>query len=242
MGEFIQEKIAQHWGDSIRKSDSFVEWKKRMLFKNKSRIEIIKRVLKRLGPKPKILEVGCGPSNYLLLVKEIRPDAELYGIDISKEAVEVSKKKGVTAHLADQQDMPFPENFFDLVLSFGVVEHYVDPQDTAKAIREHIRVTKKYAYINVPNKCSLIGLEYKIGNRLFRKRSIEKQVIEDGQFYSSSDMKKMAETAGSTMSIEKINDGNVLPLYKYLKWIDYLLPSFVSRLLGSSAGIIINKN
>ena len=40
----------------------------------------------------KILDIGCGKGFFLYDFKEIMPNAEVYGIDISKYAIENSKK------------------------------------------------------------------------------------------------------------------------------------------------------
>ena len=52
--------------------------------------DLISRLYVR-NPK-KILDVGCGSGNSMLLLKEKYPDAEILGIDKSPEMIETAKK------------------------------------------------------------------------------------------------------------------------------------------------------
>lgn len=92
----------------------------------------------------KLLEVGVGAGTDFL--QWARAGAEVYGIDLTEEAVEHVRNRlsiyGLTPkelRVADSESLPYPDNFFDIVYSWGVIHH---TPDTAKALREIIRVTK----------------------------------------------------------------------------------------------------
>lgn len=106
-------------------------------FENYPRNQALKKLFK---DKEKILDVGCGDGavgEFLLK----RFSCEVYGIDISKEAVEKAKKRNVKAIVARSEDrFPFEKESFDAVFWGDNIEHLFDPLFTAREIK---RVLKK---------------------------------------------------------------------------------------------------
>lgn len=109
----------------------------------------------------KVLEIGCGTGNILTyLAKEKHCDS--YGIDISPNAkiamsiFEKERNVRVKFKVADGFNLPFKDNYFDVVYSEGVIEHF-SSEKTKKMVLEHIRVCKKKGIIiiSVPNKYNL---------------------------------------------------------------------------------------
>lgn len=92
-----------------------------------------------------------------------RGGAALTGVDLTQRAVTRTAERfalmGLTSNIqvADAEALPFADNSFDLVYSWGVLHH---TPDTPKAIAEALRVLKPGgAYrIMIYNKWSLIGL------------------------------------------------------------------------------------
>lgn len=66
-----------------------------------------------------ILDAGCGEGYYLTELGKALPEAERWGIDISKEAVRVAAARDKAAHwlTATAAHLPFPDSSFDCVLS-----------------------------------------------------------------------------------------------------------------------------
>jgi SAM-dependent methyltransferase len=92
----------------------------------------------------KVLEVGIGAGTDFL--QWVRSGARAYGVDITEEAVKHAKYRldqyGLVAEdirVADAENLPFSDDYFDLVYSFGVIHH---SPDTVKAIEEIIRCTR----------------------------------------------------------------------------------------------------
>lgn len=107
--------------------------------------EIIKvEFLSKLFPKKaKILEVGCGTAFVSLYFA--KRGYEVTCLDINKSILEVAKKnfqkeraKGEFVE-GDAEKLPFAKNTFDMVTSFGLLEHFEDPKI---AISEMVRVLK----------------------------------------------------------------------------------------------------
>jgi 2-polyprenyl-3-methyl-5-hydroxy-6-metoxy-1,4-benzoquinol methylase len=88
----------------------------------------------------KVLDIGCAYGLFLKLIEEL--GAETYGVDISGYAIERAKKETrATLYLHDvEKGLPmFPDNMFDLVTMFDVIEHLSSP---FYVLREVLRVLK----------------------------------------------------------------------------------------------------
>ena len=101
------------------------------------------------------LDVGCGDGTVTLKLKEILGAKVARGVDISAQATELAKGKGVEAVQVDldNQDLPFPADSFGFVLCAEVMEHVFDPGRLLSEIR---RVLKPggLALVTTPNLAS----------------------------------------------------------------------------------------
>ncbi len=90
-----------------------------------------------------VLEAGCGLGNWTFIFKQM--GFKPIGIDLSfsslKIAWEYCQKNSFDSLfvLADIRKIPIRDNYFDLVVSYGVVEHFVNSVD---AVNEFYRVLK----------------------------------------------------------------------------------------------------
>ncbi len=91
----------------------------------------------------KVLEVGCG--NY---------DKDGLSLDFLKtngcEVISIDIKQTTKSNIiCDVSDMPFVDDFFDIVIGNQTFEHWADP---LKSLKEIYRVVKKdgLVYLNVP--------------------------------------------------------------------------------------------
>ncbi len=91
----------------------------------------------------KVLEVGCGVGTDCL--QFARAGADMHAIDLTERGVEITRRRlalnGLSAkvHVGDAEALPFEDNLFDLVYSWGVLHH---SPDTEKAVSEAHRVLK----------------------------------------------------------------------------------------------------
>lgn len=77
-------------------------------------------LLQKYCPAPSaILDAGCGEGYYLTSVAAAFPAAELWGVDISKDAVRYAAVRNKTAHwlTGTAAALPFSDGSFDIVLS-----------------------------------------------------------------------------------------------------------------------------
>lgn len=88
---------------------------------------VIDGVIKR---KSKILDIGCGPGLEAIFLA--RQEMEVTAIDISSKALSLAKKLAKTLDVeikfvvADALNLPFPDNFFDVVSDDFVFHHFED--------------------------------------------------------------------------------------------------------------------
>lgn len=90
-----------------------------------------------------VLDDGCGPG--WVTVQYAKGGANVSSVDLTMTAVELTRKhlayRGLTANVqqANAEDLPFPDQTFDLVVSSGVAHH---TPDTMQVFREAFRVLK----------------------------------------------------------------------------------------------------
>jgi SAM-dependent methyltransferase len=91
----------------------------------------------------RVLEVGVGLGTDF--VRFVRAGADAVGVDLTEAAVEAVQRRleleglGADVLVADAERLPFPEESFDLVYSYGVLHH---TPDTERAVAEVRRVLR----------------------------------------------------------------------------------------------------
>lgn len=107
------------------------------------------KILKNISPGENdcILDIGCGPGNILINLKEKFPKASIAGLDIDPKMIPVAKKKiekaGFSIDLieASATEIPFPPNSFDVALSTLLI-HHLETKDKKIMLCEAFRVIK----------------------------------------------------------------------------------------------------
>ncbi|MCP4265443.1 MAG: class I SAM-dependent methyltransferase [Candidatus Brocadiaceae bacterium] len=96
-----------------------------------------------LKPNAKILDVGCGKAFLLYELKQLLPDAEIVGFDISKHGLADAKEEVRDNLISFKAQDPYPwdNHHFDLVISLGCL-HNLRIFDLETAIKEIERVGK----------------------------------------------------------------------------------------------------
>jgi ubiquinone/menaquinone biosynthesis C-methylase UbiE len=98
-----------------------------------------------------ILEAGCGTGRFCTLLTQHHPQAEVIGIDLSVNALEIARRVGskfgsskLSIIRADLFCLPFSDCHFDVVFSEGVISQFsMEGSPTyADALAEMVRITK----------------------------------------------------------------------------------------------------
>jgi SAM-dependent methyltransferase len=125
-----------------------------------ARLQIIRRLLK--NEKCKILDIGCSVGYVVEVAKNIGWDAS--GVDLDDEVIKFCTDRGLDCTVFDGFNLPFPDNSFDCVTAWHVIEHV---EDAEKTLREWLRVLRPggLLVIETPNAaCRRVrkrGLRYK---------------------------------------------------------------------------------
>ena len=99
-------------------------------------------------PNLRILDAGCG-TGYNLGYYSSPPGRDVYGLDLTMDALEWVRKRGVQKITqASVTDIPFQSETFDLVFSFDVLPQ-VPLEMEEPAIREMHRILKPNGYLFV---------------------------------------------------------------------------------------------
>lgn len=97
----------------------------------------------------KVLDVGCAKGFMLYDLRQLIPEIQVAGIDISPYAIEhtIDSLKSFVK-VADARHLPYKDKSFDLVISINTI-HNLEKGDLAKALREIERVSKGKSFITV---------------------------------------------------------------------------------------------
>jgi 2-polyprenyl-3-methyl-5-hydroxy-6-metoxy-1,4-benzoquinol methylase len=149
----------------------------------------------------KVLDVGCG--NGYVLSRYARGGADVYGVDLTPTAVELSERRFELMNLdgtfavASAEALPFGNDEFDGVCSIGVVHH---TPNTAKAVGEIHRVLKPAgrAFLMVYHRDSVMyQLKFRMQS-IVRRKTMQQLVNEvdgignpKGEVYSRTEFARL---------------------------------------------------
>lgn len=87
----------------------------------------------------RVLDVGCGTGR---LLNSLPRRYDGVGVDISAAMLDKARAQGVHVVQAGGDELPFPDSSFDLVTTFAVLHHLIDPARVRRTLAEMIRVLK----------------------------------------------------------------------------------------------------
>jgi len=134
-------------------------------------------ILERRNVK-KILDLGCGAGRHLVYLSKC--GFEMYGMDISDFGLEEARRRlrqaGLKAELkkSDMTTIPYPDGFFDAVISFWVIYH-----NALKGMRE--TVSEVYRVLNKDG-LTFLTFQSKRSYKYRRGKKVEKDtfILEEG--------------------------------------------------------------
>jgi ubiquinone/menaquinone biosynthesis C-methylase UbiE len=109
-----------------------------ILLGSKARAKLIEKEMEKLNKNKSFLEVGCAQGYYL--AKALEKTNNVFGIDITKDFIELAKKTGANAKIASGEKLPCKKEKFDFGLCTETLEHI---PNWKKAVKEIKRVLKK---------------------------------------------------------------------------------------------------
>ena len=125
------------------------------------------------GAGKTLLDIGCNWGRWS--IAGTRAGYEVIGIDPSFEAIVAAKRiagqlqANARYVVADARRLPFRDASFDVVFSYGVLQHF-SKADVATSVREIARVLDPdgYSWVQMPNAYGVRNL-YQLARRRFRE-------------------------------------------------------------------------
>ena len=155
------EKITKdHWSETWETEGPCQRFLRHRVFRhlalNKRMGLLFKKYL--VPSNKKLLDIGCGNGKWLVYFQQ-ELGFEVYGVDYSERGCEIAKEtlrrnkaegEIICADIFDNTFQSQYEEYFDTVLSMGVVEHFDDPTDV---IHIHLKLLKRGGnlIITIPN-------------------------------------------------------------------------------------------
>jgi SAM-dependent methyltransferase len=108
----------------------------------------------------RILDIGCGSGDTLVLLQSVGWD--VYGVDIDPGAIRVARKRGLrNVDLGTYEDLKrYPDDFFDAIRLYHVIEHLDDPSKCLKLARQKLKAGGELI-IGTPNAQSIAARIFK---------------------------------------------------------------------------------
>jgi ubiquinone/menaquinone biosynthesis C-methylase UbiE len=143
---YWENKSPQTWYSDKDQDNNSTSWFNELAYK---RYNVYYEYLKDIAEfnyhkEEKVLEVGTGVGTDI--VSYAKNGSKVSGVDLTEKAIEITKKHLETFKLpyekllvADAENLPFEDNYFDLVYSFGVLHH---TPNTEQGVQEVLRVLK----------------------------------------------------------------------------------------------------
>jgi ubiquinone/menaquinone biosynthesis C-methylase UbiE len=192
---------------------------------------LFKIIKETAGPEGRLLEVGCGMGTDLL--QFARMGIHVTGVDLTDSGIAMAKKRfdlyGQEADLrvADAETLPFEDETFDVVYSFGVLHH---TPDTKKAIGETHRVLKSEgkAFVMLYYRPSLNYLAHWITGVPFDGSKKDKCPVE--RAYTKGEIRKLFDMYGEVrIDIDYLFGTG-------WGFVNSITPVFIHRALGQYFG------
>ena len=105
-------------------------------------------------PGQRVLDLGCGTGTLAIMAKQAQSTAEVAGLDADPDMLKVAKYKAAQLNVSVQFDLgftnelPYPDESFDRVLSSIMIHHLRTP-DKWQTAREVFRVLKPGGQLHI---------------------------------------------------------------------------------------------
>jgi SAM-dependent methyltransferase len=204
----------------------------------------VKEVLSnlQLPLKGKALDFGCGNGVFTRIIKDILPNWEVYGVEISSTAVQNARKRIPDCVFFEASDSNKYKHQFDFLFSHHVIEHVQDLEETFETINEYLKPNSYQLHI-LPcgnegsyeyeiSKLMKNGIDPKIENRFFFEEPGHLRRL------TSEDFSVHEKKIGFKLEREFYSNQQ----YGAINWITKSSPRFVKRLTNSNDAIDENTS
>ncbi|HRJ30977.1 MAG TPA: methyltransferase domain-containing protein [Cyclobacteriaceae bacterium] len=102
----------------------------------------------------RVLDFGCGSLTLSLMAAQMYPEAEYYGVDIDEKILAIASRKMAAAnkHVLiqhyDGTKLPYPDNYFDRVMS-SLVFHHLTLRQKYAVLEDIYRILKPGGEVHI---------------------------------------------------------------------------------------------
>ncbi len=196
-------------GETIRWASFYDRFVNLVSFGKEKSFRKMTIALAQVKPGEKVLDVGCGTGSLTIAAKvQVGPTGEVYGTDASPEMIDVARRKAaragvdVTFQVDLIENITFPDNQFDVVLSSFMMHHLPDALKRA-GLAEIYRVLKP------GGRLLIVDMESSSGGSVVQRLSDLMIQLHGGHTVMQNNVKKLVplmKTAGFTsVETDKIN-------------------------------------
>ena len=202
----------------------------------------------------RVLEVGVGMgADYL---EWLKAGAQVTGVDLSSVSLEQAKRRCEIAgyepdlRLSDAEHLPFSDNTFDVVYSYGVMHH---SPDTPHCIREALRVLKPGGALRIMiyHHPSLTGWMLWLRYGFLRGKSLRQSVHDylespGTKSYTRDEAHEMLQGFEQVEFRQAFSPGDLLlnqPSARFQGWVYHIIwrlyPRFLVRTFAANLGLFL---
>lgn len=202
----------------------------------------------------KVLEIGVGMgADYL---EWLRAGAQATGVDLSAVSLERARQRCEAAgfnpdlRIADGEQLPFPDDHFDIVYSYGVMHH---SPNTQRCVRQALRVLKPggraklMVYHHPSLTAAMLWLRYGlVGRKTLRQCVFEHLESPGTKTYTQNETRQLMAGFNDVELRVEFSPGDLLlhqPSAKFQSYVYRLLwklfPRFLFRRFGRRYGLFL---
>ncbi|MCM1326164.1 MAG: methyltransferase domain-containing protein [Bacteroidales bacterium] len=158
-------------------------------------------------PFSDLLDAGCGTGAMLGMFKKDHPDKNYTGVDLSEKMIEVARSKnieGIRFVAGDCENLPFPDNSFDVVTCSMSFHHYPNPERFFISLQRVLRPEGRLVLRDMASSSSLLmwfynRIEIPLINKILHKGDVH--------VYTRTDIRRLCEASGLKLERYEVRKG-----------------------------------
>ncbi|MFD1139405.1 glycosyltransferase [Paenibacillus urinalis] len=182
------------------------KWGFNSTYSSNIRNDIISLIDEDVSANLRILEVGCACGGTLLGIKNKYPNAQLFGLELNESSAAIASTFAEVEAADVEQNLTYPEDFFDYIIFPDVLEHLNDPWVVVENVKKHLKKDGK-VLASIPNIMYYSVLRDTLNGRWTYTDAglLDKTHV---RFFTLYEIEKMFKNAGYN---EVFYSANVLP-------------------------------